>query len=260
MLTVARQCQGIPFRTTQPAHRKGGILHRMASTGLCERCHWSRRVPNRRGAVFRLCRRAEGDPRYDRYPRLPVLVCAGFEARGCDTMERFLVLTVIGEDKPGLVEKLAQTIAAHDGNWLESRMAHLAGKFAGVLRVSLPPTSVDPLVQALERLGADGLKIVCETGSEARDRPRAVRLELLGADHPGIVRDISTALARRRVNVEELHTGRADAPMSGDKLFQATARLHLPPELSLDDLRRELESVAQDLMVDVTLLDDVPNC
>ena len=175
-------------------------------------------------------------------------------------MERFLVLTVIGEDKPGLVEKLAQTIAAHDGNWLDSRMAHLAGKFAGVLRVSLPPTSVDPLVQALERLGADGLKIVCETGSEARDRPRAVRLELLGADHPGIVRDISTALARRRVNVEDLHTGRADAPMSGDKLFQATARLHLPPELSLDDLRRELESVAQDLMVDVTLLDDVPNC
>ena len=62
------------------------------------------------------------------------------------------------------------------------------------------------------------------------------------------------------MNVEELHTGRADAPMSGDKLFQATARLHLPPELSLDDLRRELESVAQDLMVDVTLLDDVPNC
>ena len=173
-------------------------------------------------------------------------------------MERFLVLTVIGEDKPGLVEKLAQTIAGHDGNWLESRMVHLAGKFAGVLRVSVSPTSMDPLMQALERLGAEGLKVVCEPGAESRDRLRAVRLELIGADHPGIVRDLSTALARRRVNVEDLHTGRVDAPMSGEKLFQATARLHLPPELSLDDLRRELESVAQDLMVDVALVDDAP--
>ncbi len=171
-------------------------------------------------------------------------------------MERFLVLTVIGEDKPGLVERLAQTIAGHDGNWLESRMVHLAGRFAGVLRVSVPPTSMDPLTQALERLGADGLKVVCEPGTQPRGRLRPVRLELMGADHPGIVRDISTALARRRVNVEDLHTGRVDAPMSGEKLFQATARLDLPPELSLDDLRLELESVAQDLMVDVTLVDD----
>ncbi len=87
---------------------------------------------------------------------------------------------------------------------------------------------------------------------------RAVRLELMGADHRGIVRDLSTALARRRVNVEDLQTGCVDAPMSGEKLFQATARLHLPPGLSLDDLRRELESVAQDLMVDVALVDDAP--
>ncbi len=171
-------------------------------------------------------------------------------------MERFLVLTVIGEDKPGLVESLAQTIAGHDGNWLESRMVHLAGKFAGVLRVSVPPPRMNSLMQALEELEADGLKVACEPGAETRERLRPARLELMGADHPGIVRDISRALARRRVNVEDLHTGRVDAPMSGEKLFQASARLHLPPELSLDDLRRELESVAQDLMVDVTLIDD----
>ena len=215
-------------------------------------------MPNRRGAVFRLCRRAERDPTYDKYPRLPLRVCAGFESRGLDTMERFLVLTVIGEDKPGLVESLAQTITGHDGNWLESRMVHLAGKFAGVLRVSVPPSRMDSLMRAFEGLAADGLKVACEPGAEARERFRLVRLELMGADHPGIVRDLSTALARRRVNVEDLHTGCVDAPMSGEKLFQASARLQLPPELSVDDLRRELESVAQDLMVDVTLVDDGP--
>ena len=171
-------------------------------------------------------------------------------------MDRFLVLTVIGEDQPGLVERLAQTIADHGGNWLESRMSHLAGKFAGVLRVSVDAASSGPLMQALRQLEADGLKIVCEPGVAGQGGLRPVRLELMGADHPGIVRDISTALARRRVNVEDLHTGRVDAPMSGEKMFRATARLHLPPDLSLEDLRDELESVAQDLMVDVALADD----
>ena len=49
-----------------------------------------------------------------------------------------LVLTLIGPDRPGLVEAVAQPIAANGGNWLESRMAHLGGKFAGILRVDVP--------------------------------------------------------------------------------------------------------------------------
>ncbi len=44
-----------------------------------------------------------------------------------------LVLTLIGPDRPGLVEAVAEPIAAHGGNWLESRMAHLAGQFAGIV-------------------------------------------------------------------------------------------------------------------------------
>ena len=52
-------------------------------------------------------------------------------------MTNFLVLTVISDDKPGVVETLAKTITEHGGNWLECRMSHLAGKFAGILRVSV---------------------------------------------------------------------------------------------------------------------------
>ena len=65
--------------------------------------------------------------------------------------------------------------------------------------------------------------------------------------------DIASALARHHVNVEELDTECIDAPMSGQKMFKARARLNLPPEASLDQLREELEGVAHDLMVDVTL-------
>jgi len=48
-----------------------------------------------------------------------------------------LVLTVIGPDRPGLVESLSQAIAQQEGNWLESRMARMAGQFAGILRVNI---------------------------------------------------------------------------------------------------------------------------
>ena len=80
-----------------------------------------------------------------------------------------------------------------------------------------------------------------------------MRLELVGADHPGILRDVSRVLAGRRVNVEELTTERGDAPMGGQPLFRATALLVLPSDLGIDVLRSDLESIAADLMVDVTL-------
>ena len=53
-------------------------------------------------------------------------------------MNSYLVLTVISDDKPGLVEELASTIAENSGNWLESSMSHLAGHFAGIVHVSVP--------------------------------------------------------------------------------------------------------------------------
>jgi glycine cleavage system regulatory protein len=162
-------------------------------------------------------------------------------------------VTVIGDDRPGLVESLAAAIASEQGNWLESRLVHLAGKFAGVVRVAVPPGASDGLRGALRDLGRLGLTVVAEPGASVGIAFREVRLELVGADHPGIVRDVSTALARRRVNVEELETGCFDAAMSGQTLFRATARLQLPADLSLPELRAELEALAQDLVVDVTL-------
>jgi len=169
-------------------------------------------------------------------------------------MSTFLVLTVIGEDRPGLVESLSDTVASHDGNWLESRMAHLAGRFAGILRVSVPDAKADELRAALTQLQARGLSIVVERGAAAATPAAArLRLELIGADHPGIVRDIARALAARGINVEELETESVSAPMSGEPLFRATAELHAPNDLSIDELRAKLEELAEDLMVDITL-------
>jgi glycine cleavage system regulatory protein len=165
------------------------------------------------------------------------------------------VLTVMGEDQPGLVEALAASIAAHDGNWLESRMAHLAGKFAGILRVSVPLARAAELGAALATLERRGLRVVVEPGGRDAGpmRLRPVTLELVGADHAGIVRDVSTVLVRHRVNVEELHTECTTAPVTGEALFTARAQLKLPPGVSIESLRADLEGVANDLMVDLTL-------
>lgn len=169
-------------------------------------------------------------------------------------MTTFLVLTLLGDDKPGLVESVAELVARHEGNWLESSMSQLAGKFAGILRVSVEASAVDALVQDLEKLGGK-LRILVERVGEApaAESPQTVQLSLVGNDRPGIVREISHCLAELGVNVEQLTTGCAPAPMSGTDLFNASARLRVPAGLSLDHLQSRLERLADEMIVDIKL-------
>ncbi|MGB8223621.1 MAG: ACT domain-containing protein [Polyangiales bacterium] len=165
-----------------------------------------------------------------------------------------LVVTVIGKDRPGLVESVSAAVEANGGSWVESRMSRLAGQFAGILRASVPAERVDALSDALEALRASGLRVVIERGVEdAIDEGRAIELELVGSDRPGIVHKISEALAARGGNVDELNTECDGAPWSGDTLFKATARLRAPVTLDLDQLRESLEAIAGDLMVDISI-------
>lgn len=165
-----------------------------------------------------------------------------------------LVVTVIGKDRPGLVESVSAAIESHGGSWVESRMSHLAGHFAGILRASVPPANVEALTDALQSLRSDGLRVVIERGLEGQvEEGHVILLDLIGSDRPGIVHKISEALAARGVNVDELDTSCDGAPWSGDALFKAKARLRAPKSLDLDSLRESLEAIAGDLMVDITL-------
>ena len=170
-------------------------------------------------------------------------------------MSTYLVLTVIGDDKPGLVEMLADTVARHSGNWLESNMSHLAGKFAGILRVSVADAHADDLIQDLQKLSS-ALKLVVEKVrlSDAPTRQRSLRLTLVGNDRPGIIKEISRALALQHVNVEELATQCTAAPMSGESLFNAQAELKVPADLDVRALQRQLEQLADDLIVEIALV------
>jgi glycine cleavage system regulatory protein len=163
-----------------------------------------------------------------------------------------LVVTLIGPDRPGLVEAVAEVVASHGGNWLESRMAHLAGKFAGVLRVEAPAERLLEIEQALAALASIGLRVVIEQSEPGRAAPaHAMEVTLLGLDRPGLVREISRLFAAQGINVEELVTDRYSAPMSGEPAFAARARVNVPADVNVTGLRRALEQLAGNLMVEI---------
>ena len=167
-----------------------------------------------------------------------------------------LVLSIIAKDRPGLVQTLAEVVAGHGGNWVESSMARLAGEFAGIVLVSIPEARVEDFEAALDRLDEQGFFVTARR-SEGPSAPegRKAFLELTGSDHPGIVRDISAALARHGASIDELETDVFTGSMSGEALFQAKARIVLPETLSMDALRETLEDIAQDVMVEIALKD-----
>lgn len=169
-----------------------------------------------------------------------------------------LILTLIGPDRPGLVDSLAKVVRAQNGNWLESRMSHLAGYFAGIVRIEIDPQHAEKLLRQLEGLQESGLNIVVrkDESEVAAEQVSVVWMELVGNDRPGIVSEVSRILAENNVNVEEFQTECVDAPNSGSTLFRANAALCLPQDLTVNDLQRALESIALDLMVDIKLAPD----
>jgi len=168
-----------------------------------------------------------------------------------------LVLTFIGRDRTGGVERLSQTVLDHGANWEESRMARLASRFAGILQVTVDTGSADALTSALLAHGEDGFQIVVERHEEgdSEDAERSVRLEVVGRDRQGIVHDIARSVAQLGVNVEELSSAFTGAPWSGDPVFKVQADLRVPSGLDVDDVRSALEALAADLMVDLSDID-----
>lgn len=165
-----------------------------------------------------------------------------------------LVLTVIAQDQTGLVERLAACIGEHGGNWLESRMARMAGQFAGILRVAVPAESQEDLLEALQSLAQFDIRIVSvPAGGEPVCNWRPMRLELVGDDRPGLLRQVTHLLGGQGVNIEALETEVSEAPMGSETLFRARALLAVPVSVAPEALREALERLADDLMVELNI-------
>ncbi|MCA9085887.1 MAG: ACT domain-containing protein [Planctomycetaceae bacterium] len=164
-----------------------------------------------------------------------------------------IIVTLIGPDRPGLVECVSDVVERHGGNWLESRMAHLAGQFAGIVQVDAPANQVEDLTQALKALSGQGLQVIATVDSSSVSDPKESELwsiNVVGNDRPGIIRKVCQVLSSHDVNVEELSSECTEAPLGGGQIFRADAVVRLPEGLSVELLQDELERIATDLMID----------
>lgn len=164
-----------------------------------------------------------------------------------------LVLTAIGDDRPGLVDALASAVAEHGGSWERAEMARLGGKFAGIVQVVVPDERVEELGRALVDLADQGLLEVSvdDAGPEVAVEGARVGINLIGADQPGLLRAVSGVLASLGVNIEDLTTAVVDAPMAGGVVFEASGVAVLPEAVAVEELRARLEELATHLMVDI---------
>jgi glycine cleavage system regulatory protein len=171
-------------------------------------------------------------------------------------MNRSLVLSILCDDKPGIVELVASTIKGHGGNWLESNMSHLAGKFAGILQVNVSDADIDNLKNSLQQLNAKGIQVITsEVGivSNSNAEHKAMHFTLVGNDRPGIVSELSQAFSSHHINMESIETNCSSMPWSGDPMFTARGTLSLPDKVNMDQLMDQLDQISDKLGVDVEI-------
>ena len=162
-----------------------------------------------------------------------------------------IILTVLGSDRPGLTQALAGAVLEAGGNWLESHLSHLGGKFVGSVLVELPEGQAAALEQAVHRVDASGLQVaIVFAGEEAAARGGGLTLELVGQDRPGIVREVTAVLAGLGANIEDFSSGTQPSAHSGGQLFKAEARVTLPEGVSAEQVQQALEAISGEIMVD----------
>tara|TARA_A100001037_G_scaffold234664_1_gene213467 strand:- start:94 stop:711 length:618 start_codon:yes stop_codon:yes gene_type:complete len=172
------------------------------------------------------------------------------------SMKSAVVMTIIGPDQPGLMDAISEVIERHNGNWEESRMARLAGEFAGILRLQLDSDEVSGFRESIASLRDQGLQISLAEHPLPSSPPQpghVIDLELVGQDREGIVHRVTRALASNGINVESFTSHCESAPWTGETLFRAQAKLAIPDGLDIAALRGDLEKIADELMVDFTL-------
>jgi glycine cleavage system regulatory protein len=162
------------------------------------------------------------------------------------------VITVLGEDRPGLVDRLSRWVAEAEGDWLDSQLRHIGHQFAGILQVSTPAAQAESFENQAPEVSAEtGLRITMAAAGAAASEGTLFSLTCMGQDRPGIVKALTDILLAFRANVESLETVYQDAPMAGGQLFEARFQVRLPEDVDFQLLEQRLTGIGEELMLDV---------
>lgn len=165
-----------------------------------------------------------------------------------------VIFTIIGNDKPGLVDILAKTVYANEGNWQGSSFAHMAGQFAGFVEVLVPEDKHQTLENALNQI--DGLHVQVQSAPErTMSKLNKVTIDVTGNDRTGIVQEITNILNGFNLNILNFSSRCESAPNWGGLIFKANLHVEVPTDTHVDELQDALEAVANDLIVDMSAED-----
>jgi glycine cleavage system transcriptional repressor len=165
-----------------------------------------------------------------------------------------LIVTAVGDDRPGLVGELTGYLHTAGANILDTRMVNLRGRFAVMVLLEAP--DVAGIKKALPTVsGGMGLTVhLAEQGASAAVvKGMPFKLKTYSLDQPGLVHRISEVLRGNGVNIEELSARQESAAFAGDPRFIMEMRLTVPAGVAVRKLRAELEGVCEKVNADMDL-------
>lgn len=166
----------------------------------------------------------------------------------------YFILTFIGDDQPGFVQSIAEVISDWEGNWLESRMSQLEGKFAGLARIGVGGENVAQLKLALFNLSEDKFTLSIEDVTESvTGKLQQYQLNILGHDRPGIVHEVTSTLARHHINMLEMTSNIIAAAMTGIPMFSADVTVEVNNQADIEVIENQLSDIANELGLDIML-------
>lgn len=169
-------------------------------------------------------------------------------------MSTGIVITLTGPDRVGIVEEVTRVVLSLGGNVETSRMARLGGEFAVLMLVDLPAAETE-VEAAFAQLVAEGYRLTVSRTERVAASPAILyQVEVLGADHEGIIHEIARELAASGINIESMETGTVPSPITGTPLFAMKAVVAVPAQMGDDAWLAALEDAGQQANVDVSVV------
>jgi len=167
-----------------------------------------------------------------------------------------LILTAVGPDRVGLVERISEFIARHGCNIEDSKMAVFCGEFAVIVLISGTGGSLVKIARDYRAIEAEtGLTISIKTPATRHAAAAFLPYKLTAScmDHPGIVHQISNVLSGLGVNIESMETETYAAPISGTPIFRLEAEIAVPITTNLNSLRERFAEMQRQENIDIEL-------